>query len=151
MGLKTKNRSQTNTSEVGIMARNLMTLVSRTLQLARPASKHTGRWRTGLSVESLEYRLSLSGGLSAGKVSAMDAPLNPQPIPPGRRPPPMIVGNHIGTPQTVVRSNDLNPQPLPPGVMSPMIQGAHIGVAMIQGNHIGTAQGIIGNHGPGGI
>ena len=100
------------------MTRNLMTLVSRTLQLARPASKHTGRRRTGLSVESLEYRLSLSS-VSAGVVVAMDAPLNPQPIPPGRRPPPMIVGNHIGTPAA--------------------IQGNHIGTpAAIQGNHIGT-------------
>jgi hypothetical protein len=87
------------------MTRNLITLAARTLQLARPASKPTGRRRTGLSFENLEYRLSLSS-VSAGVV--MDEPLNPQPIPPGRRTPPMIVGNHIGTP------------------------------ASIQGNHIGT-------------
>ncbi len=73
-------------------------------------------------VDGCEARLSLSGVVGnhgVGNVVA-DAPLNPQPIPPGRHLAD-IQGAHIGTNVLADTARggdgDLNPQPLPPGYM----------------------------------
>jgi hypothetical protein len=75
------------------MTRNWITTVSQALRITRSGSSTARRHRTGLCIENLEHRLSLSSCSAGGVVGPA---LNPQPLPPRA---PIIA---------------LNPQPLPP-------------------------------------
>jgi hypothetical protein len=112
------------------MTRNWIATASRTLSMVRSSSAGPRRQRSGLRLENLESRLSLSGFAA-----------------------PAIVGQHIGTGvasikqgPVEVRPADLNPQPLPPGyAVDPEVVGSHIGSNMVQGAHIGSPM-IVGQH-----
>jgi hypothetical protein len=107
------------------MTRNWFAMKSRSLRMDQNGTRRPRRRPLGVSLESLEARLSLS---SVPAVTPRSWDLNPQPLPPGfmaevgAMPVPGIVGQHIG---------------------SAMIQGNHIGMNIV-GNHIGT--NIVGQH-----
>jgi hypothetical protein len=116
--IKTKNQSQTKTSEVGIMTRNLMTLASRTMSMFRSSTPSRRRLHSGMSLENLEGRLSLSAFATKAAAS-------------------------VGAPFDVVPRKHA---PAEVSVAMPAIKGQHVGSAAIQGNHIGTSLMIQGNH-----
>ena len=91
------------------MTRNWITTVSQTLRITRSGSSTARRRRTGLCIENLEHRLSLSSYSAGGVVGPA---LNPQPLPPRV---PVENLNPQPLPPHVPVEN-LNPQPLPPRV-----------------------------------
>jgi hypothetical protein len=89
------------------MSRNWIATVSEILRITRSGSSTARRRPTGLCIEYLEHRLSLSSYSAGGVVGPA---LNPQPLPPH-----VPVENLNPQPLPPhVPVEDLNPQPLPP-------------------------------------
>jgi hypothetical protein len=94
------------------MTRNWVTTMSQTSRITRSGSSTARRRRTGLCIENLEHRLSLSSYSAGGVVGPA---LNPQPLPP--RAPIADLNPQPLPPHVPI--DDLNPQPLPPRVGAP--------------------------------